>query len=344
MRNSFAAFIFGLVQIFPALALCEDSLFSQVPIESVFSPSDGSAEGRPGAARPPRPLAPRPLRGAAAISDALRQAGFEPKELSSEVVSINLTAGEWSFPVLVTASEDRGQLSLIALLSSVKDEKQVPPDKLLSLLSANRDYAPAYFSFSSKRKRTELHLGVDNQAMTGESLKREIDRLAAIAKETQSLWQLEPAEAAAPAQPPAAQQPSTAPQQPAPQQPAQRQVATKTAPAQTAAPAQGNANAATPAPAANPSLVGKWSAARSEKEAFAMQLNADGTFVLVHVADGKQNRSTGKFTFSGQQLTIVGSDGTRLSGTISQQSQQEFHFLPAGATSKTPSLVFKRAS
>ena len=332
MRNSFAALVFGLAQIAPVIGFCEDSLFSQVPIESVFSPTEGSADAEPRRPGQLRPQALRPLRGAAAISDVLRQAGFEPKELSSEVVSISLTAGEWSFPVLVTASEDRGQLSLIALLGSVKDEKQVPADKLLSLLSANRDYAPAYFSFSSKRKRTELHLGVDNQAMTGETLKREIDRLASIAKETQNLWQLESADAAAPANPPkasAAQSPT-----PATQQPGQQQPATKAAPVQ---------NSAT-TPPASPSLVGKWSAARSEKEAFAMQLNADGTFVLVHVADGKQNRSTGKFTFSGQQLSIVGSDGTRLSGTISQQSQQEFHFLPQGATTKTASLVFKRAS
>jgi hypothetical protein len=64
-----------------------------------------------------------------------------------------------------------------------------------------------------------------------------------------------------------------------------------------------------------PNLVGKWSAARSNAEAFAMQLNGDGSFVLVSVKNGKQSKAAGRFTFTGGQLALAVSDGGKLVGS-----------------------------
>ena len=72
-----------------------------------------------------------------------------------------------------------------------------------------------------------------------------------------------------------------------------------------------------------------------------MQLKADGTFVLVHVNQGKQTRSSGKFTLSGQLLTLAGTDGSKLAGNIGGVSGQEFQFQPTGG--KGSSLTFKKS-
>jgi hypothetical protein len=94
-------------------------------------------------------------------------------------------------------------------------------------------------------------------------------------------------------------------------------------------------------PAPSPSLVGKWVAARSAKEAFAVEFKKDSTFALVYVNNGQQTKSTGKFTQQGQTLTLEGSAGFRLTGTVSKQTEKQFHFQPEKAGTN---LVFNRAS
>ena len=91
------------------------------------------------------------------------------------------------------------------------------------------------------------------------------------------------------------------------------------------------------------SLVGKWSAAPSEKDAFAIQLDAAGKFVLVHVNQGKQTKSSGKYTFTNQQLTLAGDDGTQISGTVTSSTAQDFTFKIQTKSEKPPVLAFRRA-
>jgi hypothetical protein len=212
--------------------------------------------------------------------------------------------------VLITTDEEKREVMLVLLLSVVKDQKQLSAAKLLELLSASREHAPAYFAYSSKRQRIELYRTLENRTLSGELLKTEINRLAAIAKETEGLWNLE----------------STATTPPAATSPAQSTPATPTSPA---------AEGAT-------LLVGKWSASRSAKEAFALQLNANGKYVLVHVNQGQQTKSTGQFTLTGQLLTLIGDDGTKLTGQIAGQTAKQFQFSPAGG--KSAALTFRKAS
>ena len=86
-------------------------------------------------------------------------------------------------------------------------------------------------------------------------------------------------------------------------------------------------------------LVGKWAAARSKTEAFALQINTDGTFALVTVSGGKTSQSTGKYTLVGNKLTLTDTKGTKIAGTATLRSAKEFKFLPTGA--KSP-LTFKK--
>ena len=321
MRKSFS--LLALILILAAADVrAEDSLFSAVPIDSVFSPS-GASSGQQQQRQTPVEQ-PKRLFGAARLGEMLRDAGYEPAELSPLIVSTKMQIEQVTIPVVLTLSADQSQLEVMLLLGSAKDEKQLPAEKLLTLLAANRQHAPAYFSYSEKNKRTELHRELSNQGMSSEVLKAELTKLNTIAKETQAAWNIDVSISNAVAQAPA--------QQPAP----------SAAPAQQPAPAQ-TAPAAT-APAVNSALVGRWSAAKSDKEAFAMLLGTDGAFVLVHVNNGKQTRTTGKFTLSGQTLSLVSSDGTRSAGTVSIQSAKQFQFLPQGVTNNTAALTFKKAA
>ena len=305
---------------------CEDSLFSHTPINSVFvqpgaNPSMERGRGAPTQPREGGEPAKR-LAGAPDLAQLIGQAGLDAKAVSENVVSTKVQHESWSFPALVTTSDDKNQVILILLLSVLKDDQQVPADKLLELMNASRDHAPAFFAYSSKRKRVELYRTLDNQDISPDQLRGEIARLAEGAAQTQDLWKLE---ASAPsASPPAGQKPVAASRP------------------QSAKPvATGGQSIKSSRPGSANSLVGRWSASRSKTEAFAMQLKADGTFVLVHVNQGKQTRSTGKFTLAGQSLTLAGSDGNKLAGDISPVSEQEFRFQPSGG--KAGSLTFKKA-
>lgn len=274
-----------------------DGLFSDVPINSVFlKPGSTPAPAVPPQQTPPGPPAnSQPAEGS--LASALRGAGFDPVQVSDDVLQTKVKADKWSFPLIITRDQEKQETVLVLLLSNVKDEKQLSADKLLEILDANREHSPAHFAYSSKRKRIELYRTLSATAPTAEQLKAEIERLADVAKSTEGLWNL--ASAAAPQAPTASAAPTS-------------------------------------------SLTGKWSAARSAKEAFALQLTSDGRFALVHLRNGKRTKSTGTYSLSGDQLVLSGSDGMKLTGKVSEQSSQQFVFTPQGG--KAAAISFKRAS
>ncbi len=300
MRRSIPSIVLGLLIAANSPVSAESSLFSSVRVASVFTQPGNSTTVAPPRERSLEP-AQLKVTSAGQLSRLLLEAGLESKEIEARVVATKKQLDPWSFPVLVTISEDETRLGIVLLLSAVK-EGQVPADKLLGLLELNRKYAPSNFAYSSQRKRTELYRSIENQAVTGQQLRDEIDRLANLAKETESFWQFESGTASEPTD-----------------------------------------EAAKPA-ATTGSLVGRWSAARSDKEAFAVQFQAGGTFTLVYVNQGKQTRSTGTFTIEGQSLTLAGSQGMRLTGTVSGQSDTEFRFLPKNSPSGAAPLTFKKAT
>jgi hypothetical protein len=224
--------------------------------------------------------------------------------------------------VLATVSDDQTQLWLSMPLSTVQNDADLPKEKLLALLEATQKHAPFIFHYSTTSKRIELQRVLANRDVTGDAIRTELQDMVELAVKTPEVWRLDAAAAT----------PSTT-------------VATATPPA--SAPAAGTPAASPPAtttPAASNSagnsLVGTWSAAMSTTEAFALQLKADGAFLLVHVKDKKSTRSQGQFTLQGGSLTLKGSDGTSLSGTLQMQGA-EFDFKPQNAKQ---SLRFKKAS
>jgi len=319
---------FSLTAILVRSAAAEDELFTRIPIDSVFKKSTEpptNARGNDSAEKSIRVL------NITQLNDLLKEAGLEP-EVSESAVTVKMQQSKWTFTTVLGLDENRQQIVILMRLIDLEGKAPLSADRLLTLMMVNRDLRPAMFSYSDKNKRIELLMGLDNDQISGRSLRDELRRLAGVAESSAPLWEVEavaqtPSPAAAPAAPPAAQNVNrpAAPNSAVGTQPAQRPVA-----------------AATPAPAATSGVVGRWSAARSAKEAFAMLLNADNTFVLVYVKDGKQSKSTGKFTLTGSQLSLSTTDGGKFGGTVSNLSAKSFDFTPpTGATGK---LTFQKAS
>ncbi len=235
------------------------------------------------------------------LSDMLRDAGLEPESDNERIVSVKLQHAKWTFPVSLGINEAGDQIRLAMTLSQFEAGKQPTANQLLALLGANREHQPAFFSFSEKRRQIELFLSIDNDQITPRRMREELRRAAGIAESTASLWDISGG----------AQVTTTAP-----------------AVAQNSAVNTNN-------------LVGKWSAARSNTQAFAMQFKADGTFILVSVINGKQSKATGKFALTASQLTLTTDNGTS-TASLSNVSGKSFDFTPPGKTAAK--LTFKRAS
>ena len=244
------------------------------------------------------------------VVELLREAGLEAEVEGENAANVKFQHSRWTFPVAISLDADREKVRLEMLLTEL-GSNTLSAERLMGLLGSNIDFQPAFFSFSDKRKRIELVATIANSQVSAESLREELGKLAAISESTANLWESTGSSAAP-------------------------------APAAGGNVAANPPAAAAPADAGTSALVGKWSASRSQKEAFAMQLNADGSFVLVYVKDGKQSRSTGKFTATGGQLTLTTSDGGKFAGGISNASARSFEFIPQGG--KASKLTFQRAS
>jgi hypothetical protein len=195
-------------------------------------------------------------------------------------------------------------------------------------------------------------------------IRDEINRLTLIAKESESLWQIEPARTISKTDS------TTAVPDAAVRIEATSPVATSSNSLASAAAGNVastvNTGSTTPAsiatnpaaPVVTPSdsstttnntvvqssaFAGRWSASRASNEAVAILFDANGSFVLVSIKDGKQAKSSGKFAVSGAQLTLDGTDGARLSGTFQMKSATEFSFQPLSTTGTIAAFNFRKS-
>jgi hypothetical protein len=310
-----------------------DDLFSRVQINSVFSQTGGTANSPNNGQLPPEGAERRQkVLNIGQLVDLLRDGGLTGQADGDTSVALELPHARGPFPVVIGLSEDREQLVVLMLLSQLDAQQTLSTERLLGLLAANKEHRPVMFSYSDGRKRIELVLSLTNQEISGRLLRDELQRLAAIADSTASLWEIAPASGAIAAQP--------APQAAAPQATAPLAAAPS---ATAAAPRQVPAAAPTQVTAAAAAgLVGRWSAARTASEAFAILLNNDGTFTLVYVKDGKQSQSKGQYSIASGQLVLTTAEGAKFSGNLTNVTSKSFDFNPSGSTAGK--LTFQRAS
>ncbi|MCA9225640.1 MAG: hypothetical protein KDA47_08505 [Planctomycetales bacterium] len=306
----FSALVFGVMAADAASGA--DELFSKVAIDSVYGSDDAASAD---ASSPSVTRRGRAISNMLELSELLTSAGFEPKSVEGGILTIKVERKPWELPVLVMMNSDESQVRMVMMLSVVKDIQSVKAQRMIGLLSANREIENAFFAVSEKRGRVELHRWIDNAAITDSRLRNELNGLAEIAANTEKQWDFSRSESG-------------------------DKVSAQTKPAAAAGPAENTSTEPAKSVAASDSLVGKWAAARSDKEAFAMQLNADNTFALVTVLNGKTTKSTGKFELTGQTLKLIGNDGTRLTGTVTVTSGSEFRFQFENSST---SLTFKKS-
>ena len=323
-----------------AAAQEEDSLFSSVRASTAFDNDIAANLGNTVAVGAKR------LTTTDELVHTLQEANFEAAAGGTRVAATKKQLDLWQYPVLVMLSEDEQDVSIVLGLRAVSDSGKVPATRRLQLLESNEKSGRTSFAFNRERNRIELFSLIKNSGVNAQSLRDEINRLAILARDTESLWNLEESAGGA-----ALTQAATAnggatkvPVAPVAVAPVASPAPAATAPttSQSATPPAAGLPAENPELSSN-SLQGRWSASRSATEAFAIQLNADGTFVLVSVNNGKQTRSTGKFTVQSSQLTLETSDGGRLLGKVTLVSTSEFRFEQETNGATGTALTFRKA-
>src|SRR5262245_13096971 len=177
-------------------AMAEDELFTRIPIDTVFSktPETPAAPSRASA----NEKSIRVL-NIEQLGELLKEAGMEP-EVGETAASVKVEQGKRTFTTLLGLDEGRGQVVLIMRLAEMEG-KTLPAERLMMMLTVNRDLRPAMFSYSEKNKRMELIMSLENDQISGRKLKDEIKRLAGIADNMAPLLEVEAAQAPAAAAP-----------------------------------------------------------------------------------------------------------------------------------------------
>ena len=338
----------------------ENDLYTDVQAGSVFSAGDSSK----GTESTETPRITRRITSLEQLAQLVRDASFDPKTTAGRSVTTLKSLEPWLFPVSVTLSDDEQHLQICVALGAIADKQKTEASKLLALLEANKRRKAAKFGFNTERSRTELLGQLRNDGVTAELLRDEINRLALVAKESEFLWQIEPARLQAKTDsdltipesavrievvPPVAFSANGA------ASPAAGDATTITdsgTVASTSPPTGPAASIVTPAVTPSPAsgtaiqssaFTGRWSASRAANEAFAILFGADGSFVLISIKDSKQARSSGKFSVSGSQLTLEATDGTRLNGTVQMKSATEFSYQPISSTGAVAAFDFRKS-
>lgn len=230
------------------------------------------------------------------LRELLKAAGFEAKAAGSRVATTQKKLEPWTFPILAVLSEDESTVSIVLGLATVKDVgKELTAEKLLKMMETSQNNAPTMFVYNSSRQRVEVSKTMQNLNLTGQLLRDTINQMAILAKSNSAMW-------------------ANAEQKPV-ATPNTKLTTTPTAP--------------TSVSVAATTLEGKWTAARSDKEAFGIEFKSDRTFSLVYINDGQQSKSAGQFTITNDTLSLTGNDGLKLAGKISMVSATEFKFEPA---------------
>jgi hypothetical protein len=261
------------------------------------------------------------------LDDRLREAGLSPRIDDGNRV-VDITVAGVSVPVLVDVSGEK--VTLVVQLASVPSGSSPNPTQLRQMLQANQVIAPAFFVFNATDNRLEMRRVMRNVGVTKEVLKAEFDHLANASGASTQLWTI----ADNPAQPPLDAQP---PVQSRPAQP----------PADAGPPAGAPPAQARPAQPSQPSgsqpsgngLAGRWVVELKQGGGFVIRFDQDGKFLLAHVkADGKIDRSEGKFQIANGQLVLKSDDGSTLQGQFAAIDTNRFTF----AVGSGEGLTFNR--
>ncbi len=310
---TFAVLAAGLV-FSPAVHADDNELFSEVAMEFVYATGDQSKSDRVDS--PKADVLPTRITGSSTLITLLKSAGYEPTKVDSRRVSLEIRHSGWNLKANLQSDVEADRLTIEIPLAKISDEATVDQAKLLRLLTVGNDEGDIFFSYDKSDGMIELRRVMPNRGLTSQRIQQELEQMAGVAQTHEDDWsKLERT---------AKTTETTAATEKTPALPAKTPAAKPTQKTVAAAPKL--------------SLVGTWSAALGSGQAFAIQINKDATFQLVHIKSGKSVSSTGKAARSGNQLTLNGSDGTKIVGTVAQKTPDAFQLSISSST-----LNFKKA-
>ena len=285
----------------PVPTHADDELFSEVALEFVYATAD---EKKSDEKSNPEFLLPVRVTGSATLIKLLKSAGYEASKIDNQQVSVQIQQAGWKLRAKIKTDVAADRLIVKMLLAKIENEASIDQAKLLRLLSLAGKKEAVCFAYNETEGMIELRRVMPNRGLTSEGLQRELVELATFAQSHQDAW----SELVKPGKP-ASRPPETKPSKSEPNKDVR-----------------------------NLSLVGTWSAPVGNGQAFAIRIAEDESFQLVHIKAGKSVSSKGKASRSGNQLTLSGNDGTKIIGTIGQQTTDAFQLAIPGTT-----LNFKKA-
>jgi hypothetical protein len=234
------------------------------------------------------------------VRDMLKAAGFEAKVVSSRTATTRKELSPWTFPVTVILAEDETNLTIVLGLSAIKDCAKELPAKTL-LAMMEASQTHAPHLFTYHSKRERTELSL---VVKNQNLTGQQlrDEINRMAVLAKNMDKIWALKSETPAKNETPSDPGT--------------------------------------PQTTANFVGKWSAARSTTEAFAVEFTANGKFNLVHIKNGNQTKSTGTFTAENGSLNLIGIDGVKLAGKLTINSATQFRFQ----IQNSAALVFQKAS
>lgn len=264
-----------------------DDLFSEVAMESVFEKKAAPVTGATQSAGESLER----VTGVASLSQALKYAGYAPKENSGRV-SIQVPHAGWNFPADLQVQIESDRIVVEMALVTLSDSNAIQSKELLKLLEKNDAISGFLFAYEPSRKLLVLRSALENRALSPKIIQNHLTQLAAFGEKYSSLW--------SPMKPKSADQ-----------------TVGKTGAA---------SNVASTVPTGL-SLIGTWGAALNDKDSIAIQIKEDLTFKLVTVQAEKQKISTGKYVREGTRLSLAGDDGVTLQCTVSQSVVNQFQLF-----------------
>jgi len=300
MRTLFTMFIVAVSVSNATPARSEDSLFSEVAMESVFEknvPLTASVASQGSGETLER------VTGASSLMLALKFAGYSPKQVENRV-SLQVEHAGWKLPVAMEVELEQDRIVCEMSLIDIPDSSKIDSSAILKLLEKSDAASGYFFAYDAKSKVIQLRSSFSNRAITAKQLKSNLIQMGTFADSHSEVWSK------------LKSKPATTVAESA------GKTSTTTTASTTVSTTQGQTVSPLNVSLAN--LVGLWGATLKSGESIAIQLSADNSFKLATVKSGKSSISKGKATLAGNKLTLIGDDKVTMNCTIAQVTSTKF--------------------
>ncbi|TWU38321.1 type III secretion system chaperone [Novipirellula artificiosorum] len=162
----------------------DDSLFSQVAMESVF---EKNIETVKQVAVIDKDQRIGRITSTALLVRTLTAAGFDAKAVDNKA-KFQLKHAGWLFPVSMTVNVDQDRIGCEMSLAKVDENQPLDKETLLQLLTAGDAASGAFFAYEPESKRIQLRWSFDNRGLTATDLKTAVLKRANFADQNAKLW------------------------------------------------------------------------------------------------------------------------------------------------------------